>query len=393
MRYIMKCHFLLPRIIIPFGYGLCIYIISTSFAYALDEFNILNLAASEKVNGVLLEILVTQPLQYDIVADQNQTVNINFFEGKLDTAFFNAQKVPDLMTWIKAYQFKNSAQLSFRIRRPFVSFTHLLIDHPPRIQVSLLQEIMPGDSVESASVDSLPDKKGMMNDPIDLIVIDPGHGGEDSGAVGKNGLLEKEITLDIANRLSQLLKKDRELEVILTRDKDVLIPLEERAEIANQKQADIFISIHANSSKKRSARGCETYFLSAAKNDEARAAAALENSSIRFERVENQSWNPEDLEFMLMDLVQSEFLLESSDLAGMIQNRLKNELSVPGRGINQAGFVVLSKAYMPAVLVETAFISNQKEEALLMQSSFLQKTALAIFGSIKEFKTKYESNK
>jgi N-acetylmuramoyl-L-alanine amidase len=209
--------------------------------------------------------------------------------------------------------------------------------------------------------------------------------------VGKSGLLEKEVTLDIAVRLKELLKKEEGLSVILTRETDVLVPLEERTQIANQSGADLFISIHTNSFRKRSVRGCETFFLATAKNDQARAAAALENSSVRFELAEDESRNLADLEFILMDLVQSEYLKESSDLAAMIQKRLKKMLSIPDRGVSQAGFVVLNKAYMPAVLVETAFISNRKDEKLLKKGSFRQKIARAILESVRDFKSKYES--
>jgi N-acetylmuramoyl-L-alanine amidase len=224
-------------------------------------------------------------------------------------------------------------------------------------------------------------------------VIDPGHGGPDSGAVGRDGLMEKEVTLDVARRLRELLEKEGKLKTILTRETDTLVPLEERTQIANRNGADLFISIHTNSFRKRSVRGCETFFLSAAKNDDARAAAALENSSVRFELKGDRSQSVSDLDFILMDLVQSEYLKESSDLAGIIQEHLKTSLSLPGRGVSQAGFVVLNKAYMPAVLVETAFISNKKEEGLLKKDSFRQEIAQALFESVMDFKKKYEPTK
>jgi len=314
---------------------------SPSVLFATDEINILNLEATEKINGTLIEIFLAQPLRYEIFADQNQGLNVNFYQGTLDTAFFNEKKMPEDLIWIKAYQFENSAQLSFKPKEPFVNFTHNLKTDPYRIQISLIQPPSPSDMAESSLTHKSIPQKESLNNPIDLIVIDPGHGGEDSGAEG----------------------------------------------------ADLFISIHTNASRKRSAQGCETFFLSSAKNDEARAVAALENSSIRFEHTENSSKNPDDLNFILMDLVQSEFLSESSDLAVMIQNQLKSKLSIPSRGINQAGFVVLNQAYMPAVLIETAFISNKKEESLLKTSSFRQQIAQAVCQSIKEFKKKYETMK
>ncbi|MGB8658255.1 MAG: N-acetylmuramoyl-L-alanine amidase [Candidatus Zixiibacteriota bacterium] len=271
-----------------------------------------------------------------------------------------------------------------------VSFTHELKADPDRIQVSTGHSSSLADTAESSSSELSNELKDPLNKPIDIIVIDPGHGGEDSGAVGSNGLVEKEVTLDMALRLESLLQKEKGVRIILTRDKDELVPLEERAKIANQKGADLFISIHTNASKKKDAQGFEVFFLSAAKNDEARAVAALENSAIRFERADTLSQNRGDLDFILMDLVQSEFLLESSDLAAAIRKHLKTELDIPDRGVNQAGFRVLNQAYMPAVLVEAGFISNRQEEALLKKSSFREKIARAIYESIREFKKKYE---
>ncbi len=261
------------------------------------------------------------------------------------------------------------------------------------MQISSPGEVPIIDSAESSPADSFHRPEGLSDISIERIVIDPGHGGEDSGAVSRNGLIEKNVTLDIADRLKKLLEKEKEFTVILTRDKDELVPLEKRAQIANQNKADLFISIHTNASKKRSARGFGTYFLSAAKNEEARTAAALENSSLRFEPIGDSSQNLPDLDFILMDLMQNEFLAESSDLASMIQRHFKEELAIPDRGVNQAGFVVLNRAYMPAVLVETAFISNPEDEALLKKDSFRQQVAYAIYESIMEFKKKYESLK
>ncbi len=356
-----------------------------------SKFDILDLTVSEKVNGILLEIFINQPVEYEIFPDQNLGLNINFYQGKLDTVFFNKKKVPKFLKWIKAYQFENSAQLSLRLRKPFVNFIHNLKTDPYRIQISLIHIPSSGDTAKFSLTHMSNENKKLLDELIDVIVIDPGHGGEDSGAVGKSGLAEKEVTLDIAQRLKDLLKKEKGLKVILTRETDVLIPLEERTQIANRNEADLFISIHTNASKKRTARGCETFFLASAKSDEARSVAALENSSVRFEHPDDVSYNLDDLDFILMDLVQSEYLKESLNLATIIQKQLKRKLSIPSRGVNQAGFVVLNKAYMPAVLVETAFISNKKEEALLKKDSFRQKIAQALYQSIKEFRKKYES--
>jgi len=222
-----------------------------------------------------------------------------------------------------------------------------------------------------------------------VIVLDPGHGGEDTGAKGPGGVLEKDVVLEISKKAAAWLRQDG-FKVILTREEDVFIPLGERTALANQKGADLFISIHANAAKRKQASGSETYFLSQAKNDEARAVAALENASLRFERPEIEVESTDDLDFILLDLVQSEFLKESQNLAALIQDKLERHLPIPNRGVDQAGFFVLNKAYMPAVLVETAFISNSNEAKLLRKDSFQEKLARAIAEAVAQFKQKYE---
>ncbi|NIN01891.1 MAG: hypothetical protein GTO24_28470 [candidate division Zixibacteria bacterium] len=355
--------------------------------------DILDLEITEKVNGILVEIFTSQPVEYEVFANQNRDLNINFYQGRLDAEFFNKKKAPKFATWIKAYQFENSAQLSLRLRKPFVNLTHNLKTDPYRIQVSLIHTPSYGDSA-TQSLSYIPtEKEKLSEDLVDVIVIDPGHGGEDFGAVGKSGLSEKEVTLDVARRLRDLLEKEKGLQVVLTRERDVLVSLEERAQTANRNDADLFISIHTNSSKKRAVRGSETFFLASAETDEARAVAALENSSIRFDYPDEEDLNLDDLNFILMDLIQNEYLKESSDLAAMVEKNFQKRLPIPSRGVSQAGFVVLNKAYMPAVLVEVGFISNKKDEKMLKKSSFRQDVAQSLYQSIKEFKKKYESMK
>jgi N-acetylmuramoyl-L-alanine amidase len=217
-----------------------------------------------------------------------------------------------------------------------------------------------------------------------VVVIDPGHGGEEEGARGPSGLLEKEVTLDIARRLGGLLKSDDDLEVIMTRDDDRRVGLDERTAVANHAKADLFVSIHANSSRRDSAQGSETYFLSyQATDDEARAVAALENNSMQLDKgVSGQS----GLDLILWDMAQSAFLKQSSDLAETIQDRLNEALGVRNRGIKQAPFRVLMGATMPAVLVEVAFISSPAEEQRLRQAGFKDQIASSIAQSIRSFR-------
>ncbi len=223
---------------------------------------------------------------------------------------------------------------------------------------------------------------------VDTVILDPGHGGKDPGAVGPSGYYEKKATLIIARHLEALLKKAG-FRVVMTRTKDIFVSLSDRARIANQAQGDLYVSIHCNATKRRkSAAGFETYFLSVAKTDWARAVEARENASIQFE--DPSSPYADEVGTILWDLAQNEYLKESSTLARSIQEAMDRKLGIENRGIGQAGFYVLKGVYMPSVLVECAFISNKAEERLLKQNTFCQQIAGGICQGIMEFSTTYQ---
>jgi|Deesub1362B_J571_1020462.scaffolds.fasta_scaffold00297_17 N-acetylmuramoyl-L-alanine amidase len=224
---------------------------------------------------------------------------------------------------------------------------------------------------------------------IKTIVIDPGHGGSDRGARGPSGLLEKEVTLTIAKELKSIIERNLPFRVILTRTEDVNLSLEERASIANNQKADMFISIHANASYRKLARGSETYFLSLhASDEETRRLAYFENNSDQLEE-EILPENIDDIKLILWDLAQTSYLKQSSQLAESIQHELNYLLGTANRGIKQAPFKVLSNVAMPAVLIEVAFISNPKEEKKLSSQEFQYQVALAIYRGIVNYLRQY----
>ncbi|MEO0097995.1 MAG: N-acetylmuramoyl-L-alanine amidase [candidate division WOR-3 bacterium] len=222
-----------------------------------------------------------------------------------------------------------------------------------------------------------------------LIVLDPGHGGKDPGAIGKLGTKEKDLNLDIAKRLA---KKLRQLgyRVLLTRETDEFVSLGERVNFANKNKADLFISIHNNASRDNPrAIGFETYFLAEGRTDLERAQALKENEALKIEGVDNSFLN-DDLTLILSDLAQTEFLKESEELACAIQDAADAYLGLANRGVKQAGFYVLRGALMPAVLVECGFLSNRREEKLLRQEKMRERIAEAIFRGVKNFLFVYE---
>jgi N-acetylmuramoyl-L-alanine amidase len=235
----------------------------------------------------------------------------------------------------------------------------------------------PPPSVEVASPpveESSPAAKG-----IRTIVIDPGHGGLELGAKGKFGALEKDITLAISLKLKALIEKSLAFHVELTRDRDMDVTLENRAAIANNHRAELFISIHANSSYRRNANGSETFFLSLnATDEEARRLAYLENNSAELD-TPLAAGNKDDIMMILWDMAQSAYLKQSQRLAEIIQDELNSLLGTKDRGIKQAPFKVLTGVACPAVLVEAAFISNPEEERDLVRGSFQENVAQAIY--------------
>jgi N-acetylmuramoyl-L-alanine amidase len=217
---------------------------------------------------------------------------------------------------------------------------------------------------------------------VSRIVIDPGHGGHDQGTVGPSGLLEKDLVLSIAHGLQKILQDKLGAEVVLTRNDDTFIPLEERTAIANQHRADLFISIHANSSKIRTISGVETYYLSFAKTDAEREIAARENATTLN--------NVADLEDLIKKIARADKSAESRELASTIQKKLfsgaKQLLpSTHNRGVRRAPFIVLIGANMPSVLAEVAFISNPKDEKLLKKETNQDYLVKAIFSGIESY--------
>lgn len=222
---------------------------------------------------------------------------------------------------------------------------------------------------------------------IDKIVIDPGHGGRDPGAVSPNGTTEKEIVLKIAQQLKSILTK-KGFTVFMTRDDDSFVRLRDRSRMANNTGAHLFISIHCNGSGVNSeATGFETYYLSTAKTGWARAVEAKENSVIEFEAPEEKE---SILEYILWDLAQNEYLRESSELAELIQDCMAINVPIENRGVKQANFHVMREIYMPSVLVEAAFITSPREEDKLKTPAFRNKVAEGIANGVLEFKEIYE---
>jgi N-acetylmuramoyl-L-alanine amidase len=217
---------------------------------------------------------------------------------------------------------------------------------------------------------------------IGRIVIDPGHGGHDTGTLGPTGLEEKEVVLDVGLKLKKLLEQNTGCEVVMTRSDDTFIPLEERTAIANQKSADLFISVHANASPDKSARGIETYYLNFTSSPDALEVAARENASSQ-EAVHQ-------LQDLIKKIAMTEKIEESQDFASQVQREVYTHVTKASgaqrdRGIKKAPFVVLIGANMPSVLAEISFLTNPKDEHLLRRPDYREKIAEALYEGILDY--------
>jgi len=222
------------------------------------------------------------------------------------------------------------------------------------------------------------------NKKAPLIVIDAGHGGKDLGAKGHKGLREKDVNLAIALRLKDILKSRYNYSVILTRENDIFIPLPGRGKIANDSNADVFISVHANAAPRRGAHGIETYYLGSGHSEEAKATAARENGKLVKSVKDNQTQE------ILASMISTTKINKSSRLASSIQSHLyqsmrKKYSGIKNLGVKEGPFFVLHDTNMASILVEVGFVTNLREESRLKQSSYLDRLASSIAKGISKF--------
>lgn len=220
------------------------------------------------------------------------------------------------------------------------------------------------------------------------VILDPGHGGEDFGAVGVGGLYEKDVVLDVSYKVKKILESKYQIEAELTRKADDFVPLYERTAYANENNATVFVSIHANASEKKNLEGLEVYYLDNTSDKASKKLADRENASMQYEGPEA------DLRYMLSDMIQDSKLQDSLRLAGTLSSSIMSELSAKGikiknHGIKKAPFYVLVGAYMPCILIEIGFIDHVEEGQKLGEKSFRNSVAEAVADGISKYLNKH----
>ncbi|MDA3844562.1 MAG: N-acetylmuramoyl-L-alanine amidase [Candidatus Kapabacteria bacterium] len=272
------------------------------------------------------------------------------------------------------------------------------IFHQP-LPKSTARKVPPKDIIPDNATEAKSDKglmkaitKVIRNSELDCIVLDPGHGGKDPGAVGCNGTKEKDITLILAKKLRALLKKSMpDTKIVMTREDDRFIELYRRGKIANEAGGKLFISIHLNAARKKphKANGFETFILRPGKNDDAVRVAELENASIKFEKSRANYKKLTEEEIIVATMAQSAFVKFSEKFAAQLQDEIDISTNLTNRGVKQAGFYVLIGASMPNVLFEAAFLSNKKEEKFAKSETGQNKIAIGMARAVLNYAEEY----
>ena len=241
-------------------------------------------------------------------------------------------------------------------------------------------------------------KKVRVSNVVNTLVIDAGHGGLDPGCNGNNEVFEKDVTLGVALKLGKLLKDSLpSIKVLYTRTTDKSLKLWERPNLANDRQADLFISIHCNANPNKAAAGSETYFIGLHKSEGNLEVAKRENSVITYESDYKENtryggFDPDSPEgHIIFSLVQNAFMKQSLKLATGIESQTSKLSPIKTRGVKQAGFLVLWQTSMPSVLVETGFLTNATDRVSLKSSDGQQKIALGIFRAVRDYKNSLET--
>ncbi len=320
-------------------------------------------------------------------SDSNDWFYIDFYGGKIDTSgrFAIIDKSDFIRDVVPIQLSRETSRLSFRYRG-YIKERQVFVDEKKK---QVIVSLRTREDISDSLLYELEKEREKWK--IDTVVIDPGHGGKDPGAIGSAGTYEKHIVLEIAKALKRQLQKRLDAKIYLTRETDRFIPLRQRTRFANERGGKLFISIHADANRVRRVNGFTVYFMGPAKTEQARKVARFENSVIRFEASQDQYKSLSDLGFILGANAQNAYNRESQDLAAMIEQEISQHCDIKSHGVRQAGFYVLYGASMPNVLIESGYISNYSDEKKLRDKHFQKNLARAICDGILNFKHRYES--
>ncbi len=368
------------------------------------HYNVTGIEISTRANGTVIRIRTSKKYRREEMTASLRYgwLHVDLYGARADLNLLKKTPGKGLVRQVKAFQFKDLLSIAFLLREEPLSRELYQDEFTGDIVVVLrTREAIPdpaeGPAASSGNEtgDAIDLDKEREKWLIDRVVIDPGHGGKDPGAIGVGNLKEKDVVLDIALRLGRLIEKKMPgVEVIYTRKDDRFVPLRERTRIANRKKGKVFVSIHANWSSNRHISGFETYIVGPEKGEQAAEVVLKENSVIEFED-EGDREQYQGINFILAQMAQSAFMRHSEYLASLVQVEMEKRLrslKMKSRGVKQGPFWVMVGATMPCILVEIGFLSNPYEARILRTKRHRQKIAEGIFAGLQRFKKDYESS-
>ena len=348
------------------------------------KFDIAGIILNEKANGTLITIKSNKRIPSYHSGFKNNILTLTFRKVSVDVEKVKFLGSEGVVKKITAKNTGDDAILEITVGKEYTTNEVMNIENSNDLRVTIHNKLFE----KNGNSDQLKEKW-----QFDVIVIDAGHGGHDAGAIGVNGVKEKDVNLGIALKLGKLIEENmKDVKVVYTRSTDKFIDLYKRGKIANENNGKLFISIHCNSTpqKPTNANGFEVYLLRPGRTKEAISIAEFENSVIKYEENPNRYEKLTDENFILVSMAHSSYMKYSERFAEYLHKEFDQHPNLSSRGVKQAGFYVLVGASMPSVLIESGFLSNTNDAKYLSTSSGQQKFAESVFNSIKKYRLSYE---
>lgn len=347
-------------------------------------YDISGITITEKVNGTLIRLHSKSRIPSYFSSVTHDELTIILRKVNADVQRTNREWISNLIQKIDTRNVGSDVEFKFKVGSDYSTYEVMNVPESHDVIITIHNKVFSKTDQNKKNIDKW---------NFDVVVIDPGHGGKDPGAIGVNNEREKDITLAIALKLGEIMKKEMpDVKVVYTRKNDTFVDLYKRGKIANENNGKLFISIHCNSTKKKpsNASGAEVYLLRPGRTQEAIEIAEIENSVIKYEENPNKYEKLTDENFILVSMAHSAYMKYSEKFAELLHKDFDLNLKLKSRGVKQAGFYVLVGASMPSVLVEAGFISNKEDAKFLKSSEGQQQIARSIFSSIKTYRQYYE---
>lgn len=349
-----------------------------------SKFEVTGLEIDEKANGTLIRLKSNKRIPSYASSFKDGVLTLIFRKVNADISNTGFEGTGGVVKKIQSRNVDNDLELKIFVGPEYTTSEVINVEKSNDILITIHNKLF-------VKTDKSPKKEKW---EFDFIVIDPGHGGKDAGAIGVNGVKEKDVNLGIALELGKLIQSQmKDVKVVFTRKDDTFVDLYKRGKIANEKNGKLFISIHCNSTPKKptDANGFEVYLLRPGRTKEAIAIAEFENSVIQYEENPQRYQKLTDENFILVSMAQSAYMRYSEKFAELLHNEFTKHPKLSSRGVKQAGFYVLVGASMPNVLIETGFLSNPSDAKYLASKSGQKEMAAYIFEAIKKYRDHYES--